>query len=830
MPVRSIPTSSSRSQERRAFVALLILVAGCFAGILLGGGCESGSLGIFLLIAGLVLVAFRSSQKVGWPLWIASTAAVASSALALLPQNWFPTPSWRSAWEASPAIPVGPAVSVQPEETMFWIALLALSISVILFVFSQPLRSRHLTILAGCVLAAITGYAALAIYSALTGWIFPFDTDATFGFFPNRNHTAALLVIGSLLSLGLLGLSRERQSHLRRVLGGLGLGLCTTALMFFSISRAGLVYLAIGFVIWILGCRHFALRAKNLLILGAAFLYLLAGFLVTETAAQQRLLALVGLGQSGSQVNPSRALNSGPRGVGDFRQPIFADTVRLIRDFPMTGVGLGNFAAVFPQYCDQSLTEATVLHPESDWLMLIAETGLPGLVCFGILILVAARQAFSRRDHPIWPLRWGMITAVLVAILHGMVDVPIHRPQLGLFIFILAGLALAPRRPHEPAGPFEQVFFPVAGLGCAALGILLIRAEWFGAPPLPPFAAEHAGTEIYNLVEARRFEEAVAVADQAIERSPSADGLYFQLGVLLLNFTDTAEETDELFAAQRQINPNLPEISADQGRIWLGKNLENTAALWADAVRRQQRIDARTGRAEAMAAYRRLSDEARHVPGLRRSIYERLRLAEDATSSSGEADRLELDLSFLESGDRADWEAVGQTLLAEDPDLKRLAPPQKARFVRVWSRIGNQDLLSAAFREHPEWEPACWPEMAEASARQKDFEAACQLLFRYVAPPILPKLPAKSLAEAEQTSSRNPNDVAALCQLQLAQREAKAWPDAARTAERLSTLSEPPLYAFYLLAEAEARSGRWERAWIALQEFRRRVPAAALAR
>ena len=58
-----------------------------------------------------------------------------------------------------------------------------------------------------CHLEAVSvcgAYAGLAIYAKQTGWQYPYAGGATFGFLPNRNHTATFLIVGSVLSLGLL--------------------------------------------------------------------------------------------------------------------------------------------------------------------------------------------------------------------------------------------------------------------------------------------------------------------------------------------------------------------------------------------------------------------------------------------------------------------------------------------------------------------------------------------------------------------------------------------------------------------------------------------------
>jgi O-antigen ligase len=111
---------------------------------------------------------------------------------------------------------------------------------------------------------------------------------------------------------------------------------------------------------------------------------------------------VVDLGQrAGQGTTDGGAMETARQEVAvDFRMSVFGDAVKLIRDFPVTGVGLGSFAGAFSQYRDRSATEAVALHPESDWLMFAAEAGLPALFCAAGLILLVfwrdRRRATSR--------------------------------------------------------------------------------------------------------------------------------------------------------------------------------------------------------------------------------------------------------------------------------------------------------------------------------------------------------------------------------------------------------------------------------------------------
>ena len=125
------------------------------------------------------------------------------------------------------------------------------------------------------------------------------------------------------------------------------------------------------------------------------------------------------------------------------RLKIWQDTLPIIAENPLTGTGLGGSPSVYPFYANKSLRDqSTALHAESDWLTLCAEEGLPALLIvlamFGFLISQIPKiTAHSGRE---WPLRWAFISACFTEVLHGLVDVPLHKPELGWWVLLLGGV------------------------------------------------------------------------------------------------------------------------------------------------------------------------------------------------------------------------------------------------------------------------------------------------------------------------------------------------------------------------------------------------------
>lgn len=685
-PASSRRPSGAASNRPSSLLVHGVLLLGASAAVFLTADAEQGSLGVFLASAGGVLTLCPPRVRVdGW-LWAAAGGIVAGGALALLPARWLHAPPWRTALEAVPAIPLPATVSPVPWETGFWLAVLAISAAVGLFALAHPLRTAGLVGVASAAMTVCLGYTALAIYAKQTGWPHAPAGGATFGFLPNRNHTATFLVVGSILAMGLLRVAWRDGRWAVGTLAAAGLTLFVPALGFYSASRGGIVFLFVGTVVWAAGLGR---RERSLPLLVSLGTLLLAGGLllaVSGSEVRARLLSTPDQAQTG-ETRP------------DFRVFIYQDTARLVAEAPWTGVGLGAFAAVFPQYQQRSLRDANVLHPESDWLMLVAEAGLPAGLAAGALGWLLWRHCRRWREHFSWPLRWACASAVAAACLHGVVDVPIHRVALGWWVLTLAGTGL-----HggwmEGSGRsrVQHGLFVAAGLLALTLGTLLIRAQWFGAAPLPPFAAAAAFDEIDRAIQRGDYSSAARLCEAALPRSPLFEGLYFQKGLLQVQ-AEADAASDETFRAQRLVNPALSTIPLSQGMLWINDDPARTAVLWREAFLRAQRIHRRDGAVPDadLAFYRDLLARADGRPDLARTL---LAFADDDPP---------LTLAWLENNPPPLVAEAVARLAADDRFLEALDAPGRRRFLAAWYVRGERAALPRWLEEHPRWEAAARP-------------------------------------------------------------------------------------------------------------------------
>jgi hypothetical protein len=715
----------------------MFLILAALAGVFLAGSIRQGSTGIFLAVAGAAMVLLSPNRVVPWRYWLLCGGLMLSASLSLLPQAWFHTPLWRVGLQENQGLPPLLQVSLAPRETIYWMLLLAGALLTGLFSLGHPVRSGVKIFIALLGAMGCAAYALLAIHAKKTGWDYPFTpknifAPPDFGFFPNRNHTAAFLVTGAVLSLGIVRTAWMEKRSIAFVLGAAVMGVCSYALLFESTSRGGVVFLLAGLLVWLamLGRGH---RSSALVVSVLAVGFLVAGiFFSSESQARDRVLEFFGVS---SMVSESAEQKSGAA-FSDFRSKIFRDSVKIVRDYPITGTGLGTYSYVVPFYVDASIDEAIPIHPESDWLMTACESGLLFLLCAFGLLVVLIRDMLPFRRSATWPLRWGIISAVLAAILHAIVDVPIHRVELGWWILVLAGLAFGNPAPtgteRNKSWWTQRLIFGAGGAGCLALGLLLIRSQWFGEVPFPPYRAAIAVNQMRQLVEKGLVVEATNLARSEIPLSPMSTGLYRELGYREIKNGGDPIVAEAVFAAERALNPVSSKLVFDQGMLWLGDDPKQTARLWVESMKRHLRIQKGGSYSYPEELFGRMLGPARTHP-------EMLPILEECS-------RMTPSLWMIWIGSTSP-EKIEQAATNKD-FLATLDAPASQKFLQAWWNRGNKDALEKFLAENPDWEDAAWGLRVRQMLAKKEYQRAVEAAQkRYAIDLNLPKLTPEQLAQ-----------------------------------------------------------------------------------
>jgi hypothetical protein len=736
------PTFSSDDLKPFSGLMFLIPVAfiilGALVAVFMAGDGAAWSYGAFLLISGVTLIGFRSRVQISWRYFILSALILLSAGLSLLPLRG-PLLPWRAALLELQGLHLPNAVSLDPSSTVFWLVILGATIFVGLFLLATPMDSKNMGRIGFLALIGCTVYALLAWISLRTGWHYPFfhPTDGPpeiFGFFPNRNHTAGFLVTGAVLSLGLI------QSGLRRgkIIGSLIAFLCfstlVASLLVFSRSRAGLLFLLLGGLIWILGLGRHRSRLLVLGSLGIA-LFVLTLFLASESDLLERLKGESRTSYTTHGLSVSRVGDYKIKLFDDERVPIALDTISIVGAQPMTGVGLGTYAIVYPYYADRSIVgKTTALHPENDWLMMAAEGGVPFLllVLIGLGVLFSKIPILHRSDPDGWPVRWAFIAAFLAELLHGLVDVPVHKVELGWWILVLGGVGFAGAGVQVQRGLgilIQRVLLGSAGLFILIAGIVVILGQVDKVRAIPPMESRDARMKLLNRYAYAKPEERGPLfkeCERLLALYPMNGSLHYQYGIFLLQEHRTADAVAQ-FRVARSLSPWNADLAFEQGGVLAGSDPQESARIWKGALMTRLKIDHHPGEPIARTAemFSNMIGVSASFPDLNKSMP---------------------DLSLASPETRMMW--LTQPLC--DPQLLALAARDAAfmsglsskdqgRLFELWWQRGDKKKVEEFLRAHPEYSRTAIATKAAIAASSGREEEACRSLmgaFQITLPPL----------------------------------------------------------------------------------------------
>ena len=134
---------------------------------------------------------------------------------------------------------------------------------------------------------------------------------------------------------------------------------------------------------------------------------------------------------------------------GDSRALIWRDTLPMIRDYWVTGVGMGAYEPAFYQYKNVA-PMATVDYAHNDYLQYLAELGIVG---FGMGILVLGRcfywMAIGLDKSRLVAGAWGAVAAMGM---HSLVDFNMYIPANVMVLAWILGMGTAPGVSSEESG------------------------------------------------------------------------------------------------------------------------------------------------------------------------------------------------------------------------------------------------------------------------------------------------------------------------------------------------------------------------------------------
>ena len=417
---------------------LMLLVLG--AAILLGGSPNAPGwrLALILLLASLLLA--WSLGRGGWTafrqlpgltqlflicvplLWILHLVPLPPAVWAMLPGRELPARIFELIGTSGHFHPL----SVMPRHTLFGLVTLLPAMALFVAALTLDQRGRNRMVAGFLVLAALSILVGLVQLTS-NGAVFNFYDTAhrrnMLGFFANRNHQGLLLAMtGVFAAVFIRAIIRDNRAALASS-ALVSLVLITAAVG--TLSRAGL-----------------ALSLLGLLLI---HLIIYSGGLSRARYALIGIAALVVIGVLyGISLNPvvEQAITRYGDVAEDGRWEVWQMSMPLIGQYFPWGSGMGTYAESYRVIERLDDVDTSYLnHFHNDYLELLAEAGLPGVVLLALFGLVAAQRLAALRKAGWGAGTYALPSALAIGLtgLHSIVDYPLRTQALA----VLFGLFLA---------------------------------------------------------------------------------------------------------------------------------------------------------------------------------------------------------------------------------------------------------------------------------------------------------------------------------------------------------------------------------------------------
>ncbi|MFA5337913.1 MAG: O-antigen ligase family protein [Candidatus Omnitrophota bacterium] len=262
----------------------------------------------------------------------------------------------------------------------------------------------------------------LSFYGVVTKYfILQKQITRSFSTFGNRNHFAAYMIMIAPLSVAYALYCKNKNKKI--IFGFIAAIICSA--VFLSLSRGGSISLVISLAFLSYLVAKTKAHGKQYWIIAAVVIFAFV------------LVSLSGLGPIQHRMS---IIKEGLAGRGF----VVSDSLSILKNFPLFGIGLGNFKYVFTLYQKSRQTAVYYDYLHNDYLQFLIETGLICAVSFLIFFFNLFRSIIiglnKRHDQFAKSVVMGGICGLLGVIIHSFVDFNFHIPAVSLLFWLLLGL------------------------------------------------------------------------------------------------------------------------------------------------------------------------------------------------------------------------------------------------------------------------------------------------------------------------------------------------------------------------------------------------------
>jgi len=260
--------------------------------------------------------------------------------------------------------------------------------------------------------------------------------------------------------------------------------------------------------------------------------------------------------------------------------------LNIIKEFPTTGTGWGNFGSAYTKFMPAGAKEVRNAH--NSYLQIWAETGIMGLMAMTWLIFIFFREGFKGLKVPGQKgLKIGILAAGSAFLIHNLIDYDYYISQISFHWWAILGLTIAMKGSYTPVNkeksrinPSQVIIKSIIIIFLVAAATLMVKSHLAtvhfenglyllknnkdneATTELRKAQALDSGYDLYHLILAKIYEKKVEednlfpgdpLFDKVVREYRRAIGLnsycpfhYRDLGLFFLRHNMPSEAIDEL--------------------------------------------------------------------------------------------------------------------------------------------------------------------------------------------------------------------------------------------------------------------------------------------
>ncbi|MCF7908137.1 MAG: O-antigen ligase family protein [Candidatus Omnitrophica bacterium] len=263
--------------------------------------------------------------------------------------------------------------------------------------------------------------AILSFYGVIKKYfIINAEITGAFSTFGNRNHFAGYMVMVAPLAVGHALYYRDKA---KKIIFGF-LAVLISASVFISLSRAGSLSLIFSLLLMgIFSKRKFLIKSSGWII-PLVLIFGLGLVLIPGLAPIKARFIMIEEGFLG-------------------RLKIAANSLAIIKDFPLFGIGLGNFSYIFPYYQEFAWSKF-FYHLHNDHLQMVVETGLIGAFFYlGFIVTIfksILKKISQRQDSFVKIITLSGACGLIGVLLHSFFEFNFHIPATTFLFWLILAL------------------------------------------------------------------------------------------------------------------------------------------------------------------------------------------------------------------------------------------------------------------------------------------------------------------------------------------------------------------------------------------------------